>query len=293
MRQNDFDEFAALLDGTFDILGKTPQAKLVSPTAKAMWFKALEEYPLPAVREALGFHVKRGTYTPVPSDVVQFIEGAKGNDGRPGAEEAWAIALTSRDENDTIVWTAECAEAFTRARPVLESSGAISARKTFLEVYEALVAAARKAQRPAVWSVHLGFDKTQHARVLTRAVEQGRLPAKAVMNMLPPPDDGPDAVPSGQRLLLSGPKVPEMAPEEREAARAQLAKVRKMLADGMEEKRRRLEASIDTRIQTEDQFKADLNRRVREHQAYIRMADGVQLRRAEDQVVRQAGEPTA
>jgi hypothetical protein len=256
-----------------------------------MWFKALEEYPLPMVREALGYHVKRGTFTPVPADVVSFIEGAKGNDGRPGAEEAWAIALTSRDENDTIVWTAECAEAFARARPVLESSGAISARKTFLEVYEALVAAARKGQRPAVWSVHLGFDRSQHARVLTRAVEQGRLPAKAVMNMLPPPEDGPDAVPSGERLLLSGPKVPEMAPEERDKARAQLATVKKMLADSMEAKNRAVEAAIDRRLESEEQFKANLNRRVREHQAYIRMADGVQLRRAEDQVVRQAGEP--
>lgn len=290
MRQNDFDEFAALLDGTFDILGKTPQAKIVSPTAKALWFKALEEYPLPAVREALGYHVKRGTYTPVPNDVVVFIEGARATDGRPGAEEAWAIALTSRDENDTIVWTAECAEAFARARPVLESSGAISARKTFTEIYEALVAAARKAQRPAAWTVHLGFDKSQHARVLAQAVERGRLSAPAVAGMLPPPDELQEQ-PQGVQLLLGGPKVPELAPEDRDKARAQLAQVKQMLADSMAEKNRMLEAAIDRRLETEDQFKANLNRRVHDYGAYVRMADGVQLRRAEDERVHQAGDP--
>ena len=290
MRSDDFDEFAELLDGVYDLIGKTPAAKVVSATAKALFFQALADYPLPVVRKALSVHVKRGEFTPTPAAIIKIIEDAAAQDTRPGPEEAWAIALASRDENDTVVWTAECAEAFAIARPVLETSGAISGRKTFLEAYERLVAAARKDSRPAVWSVHLGFDKTQHALVLARAVEKGRLSAPAVAGMLPPPDQLA-GVPQGEQLLLGGPKVPDPAPEDREKARAQLAQVKKMLADAMEEKNRAVEAAIDGRIETEEQFKANLNRRVREHQAYIRMADGVQLRRAEDQVVRQAGEP--
>jgi hypothetical protein len=40
--------------------------------------------------------------------------------GRPAsAEEFWVISLTSRDEVDTVVWTTECAEAFSLAKPIL------------------------------------------------------------------------------------------------------------------------------------------------------------------------------
>jgi hypothetical protein len=289
MRRDDFDEFAELLDGVYDLIGKTAQAKVVSATAKALFFQALADYPLPVVRKALSVHVKRGEFTPTPAAIIRIIEDAAAQDTRPGAEEAWAIALTSRDENDTIVWTAECAEAFAIARPVLDSSGPISGRKTFLEAYERLVAAARQASRPAVWSVHLGFDKTQHALVLARAVEKGRLSAPAVAGMLPPPDRLQE-MPKGTQLLLGGPEVPELAPTEAEKARAQLAEVRKLLMEGMVEKNRKLEEAIDARIETEDQFRANLNRRVRQHADYIRMADGAQLRRAEDARVKNAAD---
>lgn len=293
MREADFDEFAQLLDGVFDLIGKTPAAKLVSPTAKALFFQALVEYSLPVVRKALSVHVKRGEFTPTPAAIIRIIEDAAAQDTRLGPEEAWAIALTSQDENDTVVWTAECAEAFSIARPVLESSGAISGRKTFLEAYVRLVTAARQAQRPAVWSAHLGFDKTQHALALARAVEQGRLSAPAVVNLLPAGEQLPVQLPSGERLLLAAPtgeKVPELAPEETDKARAQLAKVRALLLEGMAAKNRKLEEAIDQRLETEEQAKQRLGQRVREYAAFNRMADDARVGLEERRRIQRAAE---
>ena len=44
------------------------------------------------------------------------LERIEEQDGRPGADEAWAIALGALDEADTVVWTDEMAEAFAIAR---------------------------------------------------------------------------------------------------------------------------------------------------------------------------------
>jgi hypothetical protein len=271
MRENDFDEFSQLLDAAFDILGKTPAAKVVSPTAKALFFQALAEYPLPLVRAAIGAHVKRGKFTPTPGDIVDHIEASTNGDGRPGPEEAWAIALASQDERDTVVWTSETAQAWTVARPVMETSGPISARKTFTETYTRLIAASRAQRRPVVWSAHLGWDKAMQAQVLQRATDQGLLPAPSVAGLLPPPE------------------VPELAlsPD----ARAQLAKVKQMLAESAAERESRLQAKVDARNETEAEFKRNLNQRVAEYQRFAKLADQVQVTRAEGERAEKAGQP--
>jgi hypothetical protein len=144
--------------------------------------------------------------------VVEHIEASTNGDGRPGPEEAWAIALASQDERDTVVWTSETAQAWQLARPVMETSGPITARKTFTETYTRLIAAARAQHRPVTWSAHLGWDKAMQGQVLQRAVDQGLLPAPSVVGLLPAPEV-PDSA---------------LSPE----GRAQLAKVKQMLADG-------------------------------------------------------------
>jgi hypothetical protein len=222
MRENDFDEFAALLQAAFDVLGKTPAAKVVSPTAQALFFQALAEYPMPQVRAALAAHVKRGKFTPTPADVVEHIEASTNGDGRPGPEEAWAIALASQDERDTVVWTSETAQAWQLARPVMETSGPITARKTFTETYTRLVGAARAQRRPVSWSAHLGWDKAAQAQVLGQAVRPG--PAAGAQRGRPA---------AGARSARFG-TFPE--------GRAQLAKVKQMLADSAAERERRLQA---------------------------------------------------
>lgn len=271
MRREDYDEFAQLLDAAFDLIGKTPAAKVVSATSKALFFQALADYPLPQVRAAIGTHVKRGKFTPTPADLIEHLEAASASDTRPGPEEAWAIALTARDEHDSIVWTSEVAEAWGIARPVLDTSGAISARKTFIEAYERLVSLARTTRRPVVWTAHLGWDKGRQAMVLQRAVDLGLLPAKKVAGLLPPPE------------------VPDS--ELSDAAGAQLATIKKMLADSAAARERRLQEAVDARNESEAEFNRNTAQRVRDYQAYIRTADQAQVQRAEAERIQQPGSP--
>lgn len=263
MREDDFDEFAELLKATFDILGKTPAAKVISPRAQAMFFASLADYALPDVREALDNHVKVGKFTPVPNDLIDYIKAAAGADNRPGAEEAWALALSTLDDMKTVIWTQEAAEAFGKAQPVLEQSGAISARKTFIEIYERLIAASRKANKPPQWFASPGRDQDQRQLAMRAAVKAGLLAAPERI-ALPAPTTAPPAC--------------TLSPQE------QLAKIQYMLLDKQAEQQRLANEAIDSRIEDEDTFKRDLARRVKERERYIAMADQAQVRRAENEI---------
>ena len=114
-----------------------------------------------------------------------------------------------------MIWTQETAAALAICRPVLESSGAISARKAFLEAYTRLVAEARAARRPPEWIASIGWDKTRQATAIKAAINTGLLPAPVAAGLL----EGPigDPTPGAE-------------------ARAQLAKVKQMIKDGAEAK---------------------------------------------------------
>lgn len=263
MRPDDYDEFAGLLDATFDMIGKSPTAKVISPAAKALFFSDLRAYPLPLVRAALAAHRadgERGKWTPTPADLIFQIERHQKRDSRPGCEEAWALALRSQDEQNTVVWTQECAEAFAIAAPVLESSGPISARKTFIEVYERLVMEARQQNKAVHWFVSPGLDKLAHEAAISLAVEVGLLPAPAPV------------------ALLEGPEKPiTISPHE------QLEKLRKLIEDGAAAKRARLEAMAEQRLLAEKTISAEIQAKVDQH-----LADQVHIRQLERERVARA-----
>ena len=151
MQAIDYDDFAQLLDDVYDLIGAGAN-KIITAGAKSMFFAALAPYSLATVRAALGAHCVdkvRGRVTPKPADIIEQIDASALNDVRPGAEEAWAIALRSQDEADTVVWTAECAEACSLAKPVMALGDEVGARMAFKEAYVRLVAAARAARRPS------------------------------------------------------------------------------------------------------------------------------------------------
>lgn len=203
----DFGPFTALLDATCGLISQgtyTPNA-----TSAAMWFRALKQYPLDAVRAGFDAHVKdpqRGRYVPKPADVIAQIEGTAASDGRPGPEEAWAIALRARDEADTVIWTQEIAEALGIARPILDLRDEVGARMAFKEAYTRLVEEARRQRMPVNWQVSLGYDPKRRDEAVRAAVEAGRLP----MTALPAPA-GPE-VPL--LMLADSPRVPEHIRDE-------------------------------------------------------------------------------
>lgn len=191
MHSNDFDEFCNLLDDMAGLMGKPKPAERQA----AMFFRSLADHPMHVVRAALDAHLRdpqRGRFFPMPADVLAQINGLiEQHDGRPGAEEAWALVLRGQDEAETIVWTGEMAQAWEIARVVMQAGDEVGARMAFKEAYQRRMDDARRAQQPAAWSVSLGHDPQRRASVVADAVMAGRLPASALLPALPAPSAQP------------------------------------------------------------------------------------------------------
>ena len=127
-------------------------------------------------------HECKGTLALV--DVKNRIEGL---DGRPDADEAWAIALDSEDEAKTIVWTNEICEAKKVAQPILDSGDKIAARMAFKSAYARMVEDSRRGGVKPVWWPSLGTDKDMRELALSEAARTGRIGAERAEFFLPPP----------------------------------------------------------------------------------------------------------
>lgn len=189
MRNEDYDEFASLLDDAYDLIGSGAN-KVISAGAKAMFFKAMSKYSLATFRAALDAHCldkTHGQFVPKPAHLIAQIDARTGGDGRPGADEAWAIALTGQDESETVVWTPEIAEAFGVCKPVLSMGDEVGARMAFKDAYNRIISQARNNRVPVRWLASVGWDVAKREAVLTKAAGSGLLPAPVVAALLPPP----------------------------------------------------------------------------------------------------------
>lgn len=246
MTEADFPTFARLLDAVYALHGKALAAE-----PKALFFRAMSGYSLAVVRGALDAHVRdpqRGQFPPKPADLMAQIEGNAEADGRPGPDEAWAIALTSRDEAETVVWTPEIAQAFAVCSPVLDTGDKVGARVAFKDAYARLVTAARREGKPCTWDVSLGWDQNKRKESLEAAVRLNLLPAPTAAALLPAPTEADGYNP--------------------DKARANLAKLRKMLAgltSPAERAQRQREAENRVRREVTQAQKAVIDRRVREY----------------------------
>lgn len=162
-------------------------------------------------------------------------------DGRPGPEEAWALALQAADESETVVWTEETAAAFAHAMPLLEARDKVGARMAFKEAYEKSVKQSRMQASPTRWIPSMGSDPERREIAVSAAVQAGKLPRECLPNLLPAPRESSPLlgllnghVPAG---LLEGPKD-------------DVARVRKHL----ERVRNHLASINANRIQAEKEF---------------------------------------
>ena len=242
MDKRDYDTFCQLIDAAYEMHFKT-----LSPKAKALFFSALQGYPLGEVRLALSGHVAdrvNGRFPPQPAHLAAQIDAMHGGDGRPGPEEAWAMAVLAGDEGRTVVWTTEMRDAFALCRPLLARGDEIGARMAFKDAYVRLCAEAQQAGRGTAWEASLGWDMAQRGAALGEAVRRGRLAQDAVALMFSAHQgDGPLA----QALLgVSGVQVDgrrnEGKADERPLsvdARERIAQLRQVLAAAVEKKRQK------------------------------------------------------
>jgi hypothetical protein len=185
MYEHDFAAFVELLDDAFAL---NPNWKRPGAKGKALFFRALEPYPLEVISKAMTAHIRdplRGKFQPAPSDLIAQINGASAIvDGRPGPEEAWA--MLPQDERISVIWTTEMQEAWGLALPLLQEGDRVGARMTFKEVYARLVDAAREQGKSPAWQMTLGHDKSGHVPALVEAVRKNRLGLDAAVALLPP-----------------------------------------------------------------------------------------------------------
>jgi hypothetical protein len=209
MREQDFPSFTQALDDVSALLSK---GGTQSPTAKAMYFRSLAAHPIEAVRAGFDAHIKdpqRGRFMPTPADVIAQIEGLVADDGRPGAEEAWAMACRADDESETVVWSDEMSQAFAVCQPLFAQGDHIGARMAFKESYNRQVEDARKIRRPVAWTTSLGHDPEKRFAALDKAERMGLLGAGEALRIAPPQAGG-DAL----ALLLESSQKREGPPIE-------------------------------------------------------------------------------
>ena len=115
-------------------------------------------------------------------DIMQHLDNL---DGRPSWEEAWATASQSLDEYTTVVWTAETAEAFGVASPLLDIGDKFNAAKAFKEKYDSLVSDNRLNQKPVAWIANIGTDSGSRQQVIQQAIAEGKFSKEQALHLLP------------------------------------------------------------------------------------------------------------
>lgn len=226
-------ELAAALCATAETLGHA-----LSASAAELMAEDLAEYGMEHIAAALRACRKELTGKLTLAAILQRIHA---EDGRPGRDEAWAIALQAGDECDTVVLTSEIMAALQVARPILEARDKVGARMAFLNAYDRLTAQARQEAQPVKWEVSLGFDPDLHIRAIEQARNLGRLPAaEASRLLLQYAQEAPS--PNGLAIagLLTG-NSSKPDPQTREKLRA--------IRDGLQGRRRRkdIQARWDAR----------------------------------------------
>lgn len=206
-----------------DELGET-YGQPVSVRLKQTWWRLLADHlDLPTLRQVLDSHLldaERGRFFPRPSDVIAVLERAGG--GRPGADEAWALAVDTFDEAATVCVTEEILLAATVAAPIWERGDRVGARMAFKGAYERLVAERRRQGQPPQWRLSLGWDPAQRSEAAQRAVTLGRLSAEMVRHLLPAPAD------AHRPKQLTG-RVVALPQTAETAARQQLRALRELI----------------------------------------------------------------
>ncbi|OEC43141.1 hypothetical protein A7D27_09990 [Pseudomonas sp. 1D4] len=169
------EQLLASLYATAEILDQQLQ-----PRAAALMVADLKIYGEKPLVEALSA-LRRTGQKLTPENVIRHLVT---QDGRPEANEAWAIAMTSYDEAETVLMTPEIQQAAASAESVFRAGDKIGARMAFIATYERLVTTARQVGTPLKWSLSLGHDAERRASAIESAERLGRLPAPQAQALL-------------------------------------------------------------------------------------------------------------
>lgn len=227
------DNLLVALFATAELIGQ----ELSAPAAQMM-VQDLSYYSEDVVTRALQACRRELTGKLTLAAILQRVHV---EDGRPGRDEAWAIALQAGDERDTVVLTSEIMAALQVARPILAARDKVGARMAFLNAYDRLTDQARQEAQPVKWELSLGFDPDLRVRAIEQARDLGRLPApEADRLLLQHAQQAPSANGMAVAGLITG-NSSKPDPQTREKLRA--------IRDGLQGRRRRkdIQARWDAR----------------------------------------------
>lgn len=237
--------------GTSELLGQE-----IKPAAAAMLAEDLAGYPRDVLAKAFGRMRTEHTGRLTPKAILDRIDEAM---GRPGANEAWAMAVNALDERNTVVWTDEMSEAWGVSRDLAAQGDLVGARMAFIATYERLVRTARDERRLPHVTVSIGWDGGLRAVAVEKAVQLGYLSRAQAAEHMPALGHSPAIAPVA--LLTGDVSAAADAPPD---VRARLAQLREDLAAAPE--RRRLARAEEVRLAEEDLLrrKAEAQRKVDE-----------------------------
>lgn len=217
MFEKDKQQFAKIVRSTMLVCGgDAPEADVLR-----IWWASLQNYDLANVSAAFSEYAMRGKFAPKPADILGILDRLL-PDGRPGADEAWA--MIPKDEQSSAVMTEEMAEALGIARPLLDEGDKIAARMAFKEAYARIVGANKTAGIKPKWFPSLGADKAGRDLVIAEAVRLGRLGAAHAIGLTAPDNVQSMLENAGENNLAL-----EYRPEDTAKARENLARLREML----------------------------------------------------------------
>ena len=163
-----------------DVISITAEVcgQALSPAAAEVLARDLADFDEAAILAALA-RCRMELRGPLKvSDILARI-----SDGRPDADEAWAMMPQS--ELASVVWTDEMAKAWGVALPLLEAEDVGNARVAFREVYDKAVLEARLRQELPHWTPSLGRDVAERECALLDALRKRRLSVAHVAQLLP------------------------------------------------------------------------------------------------------------
>lgn len=150
-----------------------------------LWLDDLESYHSEQVIDACKRYRDnpKNEKAPTIGQIIGLIE-RKEEDGRPGAEEAWAtIKPLLGNEDISAIVTQEMQGAYIAANNL--GKDLIGARKAFIEVYEKLVKQSRDDSQPCIWLLWAGESKDLRTEAAIKGIKSGKLKPEQVKQWLP------------------------------------------------------------------------------------------------------------
>jgi len=256
------EQLSAELDRLGDFYGR----KVTAPQRET-YLRLLGHLTLEWLLAAIDGHMsdpKRGRFFPFPADLLAHVPGQ--SFAFPTADEAWAVALASFDEDATVVWTTEIEQARNLALTVWQTGDKIAARMTFKGAYERLTAGMQG--RAPGWKLSPGHNPEQRAAAVLQAQASGLLTREQARELLPTLPSEEDPGVKAVAGLLAGNVVPfpgspsEPARRFREAVQAGL----KQAGTKCRESESRVRTERAERRMQEQERRAELRRQLEELQ---------------------------